>query len=171
MPNSVLFSTLWGSSLGFTTVMYANWLMKVPLSRRPWEHLLAAGVGAYASLSFDSWADKAEVELEEKIKMRSSLVSPETRVLKYLTVASSGANVFGAIISELEPSDELAKLCLDSISRLSRAPTVNLKLSLTSRPIARTLAHPLAKVSGSRNRAPAFTLGSNTTPCPTLWDM
>ena len=70
MPNSVLFSTLWGSSLGFTTVMYANWLMKVPLSRRPWEHLLAAGVGAYASLSFDSWADKAEVELDEKIKMR-----------------------------------------------------------------------------------------------------
>lgn len=54
----------WGALLGFGINVYANGLRKVPLMRRPWEHVIATAAGA----AFGVWYADLEHSLDVKLQ-------------------------------------------------------------------------------------------------------
>lgn len=56
-------STIVGAGLGLFVQLYSNAVMKLPLMRNPWQHVVAMGAGA----AFTTWLVKFEKEQEEEL--------------------------------------------------------------------------------------------------------
>merc|ERR1711998_115020 len=61
------FATLYGAGIGLGSVVYSNWLQKLPLYRRPWEHAIGITFGAYISNELEAWSVRTEKNIEEKL--------------------------------------------------------------------------------------------------------
>ncbi|KAH9543771.1 hypothetical protein CY35_13G082300 [Sphagnum magellanicum] len=59
-------ATFVGAALGFSIQIFSNGVRKLPLMRHPWEHVLAAGLGATFGNAMVKW----EVHLQEDLDKR-----------------------------------------------------------------------------------------------------
>ncbi|CAM6051071.1 unnamed protein product [Sphagnum compactum] len=59
-------ATFVGVALGFSIQIFSNGVRKLPLMRHPWEHVLAAGLGATFGNAMVKW----EVHLQEDLDKR-----------------------------------------------------------------------------------------------------
>ena len=65
MPSTVLV----GSLLGFGVQVYTNAVRKLPLLRSPWQHAIAAGVGA----AFTTWLVRFEEQTAQELSGAGSI--------------------------------------------------------------------------------------------------
>lgn len=63
-------ATLVGAGLGLAAQLYCNALMKLPLMRSPWQHLIAMGAGAAFAAGVVQVEANAEKELAVLLKRR-----------------------------------------------------------------------------------------------------
>ena len=64
---------LWGGAFGLTVKFLTNALMKQPLARQPWEHVLFTGVGAFMGQQVYVWQTSMEQEVNELIHEREAM--------------------------------------------------------------------------------------------------
>lgn len=60
-----------GGCIGLGINMYSNALRKVPLMRQPWEHVIAAGLGAWAGNQLVEFENRTAKELDEMLAKRA----------------------------------------------------------------------------------------------------
>ncbi|CAL5218927.1 g673 [Coccomyxa viridis] len=59
-----------GAIFGFTVALYSNAVRKLPVFQAPWEHVVYAGIGAYAGNKVVEYTDRTAAEVDEMIKER-----------------------------------------------------------------------------------------------------
>jgi len=59
-----------GAIFGFVTVLYSNGVRKVPLMREPWEHFIAAGIGAWCGNALVEYVERTERDIDELLTKR-----------------------------------------------------------------------------------------------------
>ncbi|CAL8469953.1 g9495 [Coccomyxa elongata] len=62
---------LFGAIIGVGVQFYSNAVRKLPLWQSPWEHVLYAGIGAYAGTKLVEYTDRTAAEVDEMIKLRA----------------------------------------------------------------------------------------------------
>lgn len=67
-------ATYVGMALGFTLTSWKNGLCMLPWYRKPWEHVICMGLGAYTA----NWVVKKEDELIVKIEERYAKLEQAT---------------------------------------------------------------------------------------------
>mmetsp|Transcript_360 Transcript_360/g.1061 ORF Transcript_360/g.1061 Transcript_360/m.1061 type:complete len:93 (+) Transcript_360:36-314(+) len=60
-----VFSVMFGAGWGFGVACWANGMRKLPLLRRPWEHLGIMVVGGYVGYKYPIWEEQLRVDIDK----------------------------------------------------------------------------------------------------------
>lgn len=71
---------LYGALCGLGVNLFSNAVRKVPYLAKPYEHVLAVGVGGYAGYRLKNWEDRQVRELAEQLE-RMGKTSEVTKTL------------------------------------------------------------------------------------------
>jgi len=63
MPGGLSYGAI-GAAYGLVVQLYANGLRRVPALRRPWEHMIMMGIGAYGMNYIGQYTIKAQEEYD-----------------------------------------------------------------------------------------------------------
>eukprot|EP00924_Labyrinthula_sp_SR-Ha-C_P014082 snap_masked-scaffold_56-processed-gene-1.49-mRNA-1 protein AED:0.43 eAED:0.43 QI:0/-1/0/1/-1/1/1/0/70 len=65
-----------GGLIGISVNVYSNGLRKLPLMHRPWEHVIAFGVGGLAALKLKQFDEAQTENLNQKLRLLGREVGP-----------------------------------------------------------------------------------------------